>query len=65
MDEQALSANRKPRGRPRVDAVLVGVRIPPDKLAKLDRFMEKWDITSRPVAIRLILDKWLDGQERQ
>jgi hypothetical protein len=53
--------NRKSRGRPRVDAVLVGVRIPPDMLAALDKFVERQIGIGRPEAIRLILKDWLSA----
>lgn len=60
MAKATVSVNRKRKpGRPRVDAVLVGVRIPPDLLAKLDEFIAgrkkgRWKM-GRPEAIRVVL----------
>jgi hypothetical protein len=52
---KTIAVNRKSRGRPRVDAKLVGVRIPPDMLAALDKYGGE----NRPAAVRMILRQWL------
>ena len=41
MDDAIPDNNKKSRGRPRVDSTFVGVRIPPDLLAALDRWIEE------------------------
>lgn len=46
-------------GRPRVDATPLTVRVPPDMLAALDKFVDLDAIPSRPEAVRLILKEWL------
>lgn len=46
-------------GRPRVDAIPLTVRVPPDMLDALDKFVDRDAIQSRPEAIRLILKDWL------
>ncbi|AYF02623.1 hypothetical protein PY32053_03038 [Paracoccus yeei] len=52
----AISVNRKRRGRPKVGATLVGVRIEPDLLAWLDAERAKLDpVPSRPEMVRQIL----------
>ena len=52
-----IPVNRKKRGRPKVDATLVGVRVPPDLLTKIDAFRAKHDpVPSRPEAIRQIVE---------
>ena len=60
----AIPDNRKKRGRPRVGSTLVGVRLDPDLLARLDAYRATLPgEPSRPEAIRsmieavLILDK--------
>lgn len=46
-------SNVKKSGRPRVDATPLSVRVPPDLLADLDRFIaEECPGTSRPEALR-------------
>jgi hypothetical protein len=57
----AIPDNRKSRGRgrPRVDSTLVGLRLPPDMLEALDKFVDRDAIPSRPEAVRLILKDWL------
>src|ERR687898_699781 len=50
-------AKKQSRGRPRVDATPVNVRIPPDQLAGLDKWIQKSrDHPSRPEAIRQLLE---------
>lgn len=46
-------------GRPKIGATPVTVRIPPDMLAALDKFVDRDAIQSRPEAVRLILKDWL------
>lgn len=59
-----MSETRKNRGgRPRVDATPVTVRIPPDMLAALDKFVDEQAGISRPEAVRLILRDWLVGNQ--
>jgi len=53
----SISNVRKGPGRPSVGATPITVRIPPDQLAALDRWIEAQDEPrpSRPEAIRQIL----------
>lgn len=56
----AIPDNRKKRGRPKVDATLVGVRIPPDLLAALDAHRASLGGNpSRPEAIRSLMESML------
>jgi len=58
MAKSALSDNRKKRiGRPRVGAILIGVRVPPAGVAELDGWIQKHapDL-SRPEAIRRLVE---------
>jgi hypothetical protein len=57
---EAIPVNRK-RGRPKVGATLVGVRIEPDLLEAVDRFASEHDAKSRPDAVRLLLSDHLIG----
>lgn len=51
--------DHKSRGRPRSHATLVGVRMPPDLLAALDRFIgEDGRSLSRPEALRIAFREW-------
>lgn len=55
--------DKKTRGRPRIDATLVGVRMPPDLLSALDRFVtEEKPSMSRPEALRLAFREWAIGR---
>jgi len=58
MDE--ISESRK-RGRPRVDSTNIGVRLPPDQVAALDKWIKRHPEPkpSRPEAIRQILSERL------
>ncbi|MBB3929385.1 Arc/MetJ-type ribon-helix-helix transcriptional regulator [Kaistia hirudinis] len=57
MSEQ--TDDRRSRGRPRGHATLVGVRMPPDLLAALDRFIgEDGRALSRPEALRTAFREW-------
>jgi hypothetical protein len=54
---KSISDNRKRAGRPRVDAVLIGVRVPPAGVAELDAWIKKTDPSiSRPEAIRRLVE---------
>jgi hypothetical protein len=58
MSKSTLSDNRKKRiGRPRVGAMLIGVRVPPAGVAELDAWIKKHapDL-SRPEAIRRLVE---------
>jgi hypothetical protein len=56
-----ITATRKARGRPKVDAKQIGLRLPPTQLAQLDVWIARQPDPkpSRPEAIRCILDDWL------
>lgn len=55
--------NRRMRGRPRIDATLVGVRMPPDLLDALDRFaLVDGRSLSRPEALRVAFREWATGR---
>lgn len=50
---------KKLRGRPRIDATLIGVRMPPELLGALDRFVtEERHAMSRPEALRIAFKQW-------
>ena len=59
----SIPADRKSRGRPRVDSIHVGVRIPPEQVAPLDAWIadQPEPRPGRPEAIRLALRDWLTG----
>lgn len=51
------------RGRPRIDATLVGVRMPPDLLEALDRFArDDGRSLTRPEALRVAFREWASGR---
>ena len=56
------SARKNARGRPRVDAIPVNVRFPPDELAALDAHIANNPDPkpTRPEAIRRLVRKGLD-----
>jgi len=57
-----MSETKSRGGRPRVDAVPITVRIPPDLLALVDSFIaSEFDTPSRPEALRRIVRDWLIG----
>lgn len=60
---KAISVNRKKRGRPKIGATLVGVRIEPELLSALDKLVDQQGGITRPEAIRLILKDWLTGNQ--
>ncbi len=55
--------NKNRGGRPRVDATPITVRVPPDLLAMLDRYILmqslKGEALTRPEALRRITANWL------
>lgn len=60
---QTASDDRRARGRPRRDATLIGVRMAPELLAALDRFIaEELPGTSRPEALRVAFRQWAQGK---
>lgn len=60
----AISDGRKSRGRPRVDAVALTVRMPPDQLAPLDAWIadQPDPKPSRPEAIREAVSEHLKAR---
>lgn len=55
--------DRKARGRPRTDATLIGVRMPSELVAALDRFvLEEKPSMSRPEALRIAFKEWATGR---
>lgn len=55
----ATGVNAKPKKRPAETGTLVGVRLQPDMLAAIDKFVDEEAGISRPEAIRLLLKQWL------
>jgi hypothetical protein len=57
----SISDTRKSRGRPRIDATQLAVRMPPENLARLDSWIagQPEPRPSRPEAIRRLVDKAL------
>ena len=57
----AIPSAKKSRGRPRVDATPVNVRVPPDLLADLDRWIAEHNPPhpNRAEAMRLLLSDYL------
>jgi hypothetical protein len=56
---KSITDNRKKKraGRPRVDAVLIGVRVPPPGIAEIDAWIKKNGADlSRPEAIRRLVE---------
>ena len=60
----SITDNKKSRGRPRTGVgTLIGVRMPPDELALLDRFIaEQKPDMSRPEALRYAFKDWATSQ---
>ena len=57
------SIDRKSRGRPRTDTTLVGVRMAPDLIAALDRFIaDEAPGMSRPEALRMVFRRWAEQE---
>jgi hypothetical protein len=62
---KTIPVNRKSRGRPRVDATLVGVRFPPPELSKLDEWIaDQHDEPSRPEAVRRLVERGLSVKRK-
>lgn len=58
-----LETKKNRGGRPRVNATPLTVRMPPDELALLDRFIaEQRPDMSRPEALRYAFRDWAVGQ---
>ena len=55
---RAISDIKKPRGRPRIDATPIGLRLPPDQLARLDAWIASQPAPkpTRPEAVRRLID---------
>ena len=55
---KAIVDTRKSRGRPRIDATQIGLRLPPDNLAALDAWIaqQREPDLSRPEAIRRLVE---------
>ena len=59
----SIAGARKKRGRPPVGSTSLNVRMPPDELALLDRFItEQQPDMSRPEALRYAFRDWAIGQ---
>lgn len=59
----SISGAKKTRGRPKVGSTSLNVRMPPDELALLDRFIaEQKPDMSRPEALRFAFKDWAIGQ---
>ena len=58
----SIPNDRKSRGRPKVGATHIGVRLPPDQLARLDAWIAALPDPkpSRPEAIRRLIQLGLD-----
>ena len=53
-------------GRPKVNATALTVRIPPEQLARLDKWAEAQpDKPSRPEAVRRLVEAGIDRAERK
>jgi hypothetical protein len=66
MSESIVSDNEKrPVGRPKVGAILIGVRVPPADLAVLDAWIKKRKEPglSRPEAIRRLVELGLKAKK--
>lgn len=64
MEAAIASARKSSRGRPRIDATPVNVRLPPEQLAPLDAWIsdQPEPKPTRPEAVRHALTDWLAGQ---
>lgn len=60
---KAIVDTRKSRGRPRIDATQIGLRLPPDNLAAVDAWIATQceQNLSRPEAIRRLVEIGLAG----
>src|SRR4051794_9597714 len=54
---------KKPRGRPRIDATAIGLRVPPAQLARLDGWISRQPAPkpTRPEAIRRLMEAGLQS----
>lgn len=61
---KSISDNRKkPIGRPKVGAILIGVRVPPADVAALDAWIKKHTAgLSRPEAIRRLVESGIKAK---
>jgi hypothetical protein len=58
------SARKSPRGRPRIDAVPVNTRFPPDELDELDAWIAKQkEPLTRPEAVRRLVEIGLKAKK--
>lgn len=64
MVRSMTGTEKRGRGRPRVDAQSIHLRLPPAELARLDAWIatQPQPRPSRPEAIRRLLDRALSGE---
>jgi hypothetical protein len=62
---RAIANIKKPRGRPRVDAKAIGLRVPPAQLARLDDWIARQPAPkpTRPEAIRRLMEAGLQSPD--
>jgi Arc/MetJ-type ribon-helix-helix transcriptional regulator len=58
----AITDNRKKRGRPKIGATLIGVRVEPSLLAVVDQMVGEVGV-SRPDVLRLAFSEWAASHE--
>jgi hypothetical protein len=64
MSESISDNGKRPIGRPKVGAILIGVRVPPADVAALDAWIKKHAAgLSRPKAIRRLVDIGLKADQ--
>jgi hypothetical protein len=66
MSKSTITANgKRPVGRPKVGAILIGVRVPPADVAALDAWIKKRKEPelSRPEAIRRLVEIGLKAKK--
>ena len=65
MRESISDNGKNPVGRPKVGAILIGVRVPPADLAVLDAWIKKRKEPglSRPEAIRRLVERGLKAKK--
>lgn len=62
----AITDNRKKRGRPAVGSTLVGVRLPPAQVERLDGWIsEQPEVMSRPEALRRLAELGLAAEDEK
>jgi hypothetical protein len=66
MSESISDNGKKPVGRPKVGAILIGVRVPPAGVAALDAWIKKQKEPglSRPEALRRLVEIGLKAKVR-